>query len=249
MSDLIHAPEQSKALQPAEMIQIAFSEAVKHGGPEALAVADRILEQMNKQRDYEDRDRFNTSLLRIQEAIKPVLKRGTGEKPGQRYALIEDIDAALNPLLAQERMNLSFEPALSEKPNTIVVTAVLAQGAYERRYPLEMPADGAGPKGGQVMTRTHATGSAMTYAKRYLKNFIFDIQFKQPDDDGNKAGGIGKLPDQEIVGWTDHIRNSANVAELQRCYLAALKAAEETGDPNAVRRFIDEKEKRYKELK
>ena len=173
-------------MQPMQMIQVAFQKALESGGADALAVADRILEQMTKQRDYESRERFNASLLRIQQTIKPILKRGKGEKPGSKYALIEDIDAALNPLLAQEKMNLSFEPAISEKPNTIVVTAILAQGAYERRYPLEMPADGAGPKGGAVMTRTHATGSAMTYAKRYLKNFIFDLQFKQKDDDGNR---------------------------------------------------------------
>jgi hypothetical protein len=167
--------------------------------------------------------------------------------------MIEDIDAALNPLLAQERMTLSFEPSISEKPNTITVCAVLAQGAYERRYPLEMPADGAGPKGGQVMTRTHATGSAMTYAKRYLKNFVFDIQFKQPDDDGNRAGGggrtMGHLDERAQIEHLENIRQSATMKDLETYYLRAIGAAEQIGDARAIRDFIAAKTKRANELK
>ena len=234
------------------MIQTAFEKAIADGGPQALEVAREILKQMESQRDYESRDRFNQSLLRIQEALKPIVKRGHGEKPGARYALIEDIDAALNPLLAREGMNLSFEPGISEKPNVVVVTAVLAQGAYERRYPLEMPADGAGPKGGQVMTRTHATGSAMTYAKRYLKNFIFDIQFRQPDDDGNRAGGgkqPGRMSEQMQVGHVENIRQSATLAELERLYLHALGEAESIGDTQAISAIIKAKSARVAELK
>jgi hypothetical protein len=229
-------PQAVTVMAPMQMILVAYQKALESGGPEALAVADRLLEQMTKQRDYESRDHFNASLLRIQQAMKPIAKRGEGEKPGQKYALIEDIDAALNPLLAQERMNLTFEPAISEKVNTIVVTAILAQGAYERRYPLEMPADGAGPKGGAVMTRTHATGSAMTYAKRYLKNFIFDLQFKQKDDDGNQAGGA-KMKDEDFISLRDNIEAARTVSEVTRFYLAAIKTAGLVGDKAAILKF------------
>lgn len=242
-------PTRPVSLQPMEMIQVAFQRAIEDGGAQALAVAKEILVQMEKQRDYESRDRFNTSLLRIQRSIKPILKSGHGEKPGAHYALIEDIDAALNPLLEKEGMTLSFEPSISEKPNVIVVCAVLAQGPYERRYPLEMPADGAGPKGGQVMTRTHATGSAMTYAKRYLKNFIFDLQFRQPDDDGNRAGGrTGAMRGEEASAQRLDIENANSVDELKRMFLKATKAAEEVGDVAAGIDFERAKNQRFKEL-
>src|SRR5262249_39252909 len=52
-----------------------------------------------------------------------------------------------------------------------------------------MPADGKGPKGGDVMSRTHATGSALSYARRYLLLMIFNISVGGDDDDGNRAGG------------------------------------------------------------
>jgi hypothetical protein len=236
------------ALDPMQMIQAAYQSAIEHGA--GLDVVNSIAAQAREERDYRSREKFNASLLRIQQTIKPILKRGSGEKPGAKYALIEDIDAALNPLLAEERMNLTFEPAISEKPNTIVVTAILAQGAYERRYPLEMPADGMGPKGGQVMTRTHATGSAMTYAKRYLKNFIFDLQFKQKDDDGSAAGGKqpGVLAERDHLTHLENIRNANDAEELRRMYMAAQKAADATGDAKSTITFADAKNKRYREL-
>jgi hypothetical protein len=49
-----------------------------------------------------------------------------------------------------------------------------------------MPADGKGAKGGDVMTRTHAAGSAFSYGQRYLLKLIFNIATGE-DDDGNAA--------------------------------------------------------------
>ncbi len=42
-------------------------------------------------------------------------------------------------------------------------------------------------KGGDVMTKTPATGSAVTYGRRYLLTMIFNIAVG--DDDGNIASG------------------------------------------------------------
>jgi hypothetical protein len=53
-----------------------------------------------------------------------------------------------------------------------------------------MPADGKGAKGGDVMTKTHAIGAAVTYGKRYLLGMIFNIAVGgDVDDDGNSNGG------------------------------------------------------------
>ena len=43
-----------------------------------------------------------------------------------------------------------------------------------------------GAKGGDVMTKTHAAGSALTYGQRYLLKMIFNIAIGS-DDDGNAA--------------------------------------------------------------
>jgi hypothetical protein len=215
-----------RAMGPMQMIQIAFQKAVESGGPEALAVADRILEQMAKQRDYEDRDRFNASLLRIQTELKPVVKRGWNDSTKSSFALVQDVDAAIAGLMRQEGMSLTFEPELNPQPNMVTIIGILSQGAYSRRYPLPMPCDGQGAKGGGVMSRTHATGSAATYAKRYLKNLIFDLSFKEKDDDGNAAGvGIEELSQEQFAPLKDAIEGATKISEVTSAYISALKAA------------------------
>lgn len=242
--------EQPQAMAPMQMIQVAFQKALESGGADALAVADRILEQMAKQRDYEDREQFNAALRRIQDKLKPVIKDSTNPSTQSRYASASAVDDAIESLLEQERMSLSFEPEPSEQPQMVRIVGVLSLGAYSKRYPLEMPADGQGAKGGGVMTRTHATGSAITYGRRYLKQMIFNLRVK--DDDGNKAGATGKqagsLDEKQHVALRDNIANAANRGELQRLYLAALGEAEKIGDAGSIRAFIAAKNKRMTEI-
>jgi hypothetical protein len=47
-----------------------------------------------------------------------------------------------------------------------------------------MPTDGKGARGNDVMTKTHATGAAMTYGQRYLFRLIFNLAVGE-DSDGN----------------------------------------------------------------
>ena len=101
------------------------------------------------------------------------------------------------------------------------------------------------------MPRTHATGSAIPYGKRYLKDMIFDLGFKGKDDDGNRAGGgkaPGSLDERRHIELRDNIANAASKTELQRIYLAALGEAEQIGDASSIRAFITAKDKRLKEL-
>lgn len=53
-------------------------------------------------------------------------------------------------------------------------------------YQIDMPADGKGAKGGDVMTKTHATGAAASYGMRYLLKMIFNVAIGEEDRDGNK---------------------------------------------------------------
>lgn len=242
------SPQTGRELKPMEMIQVAFQKALESGGAEALAVADRILEQMAKQRDYEDREAFNAALRRIQDKLKPIVKEAENKQTHSKYATAEAVDTMIDKLIAEERMTLSFVPRTSEKDNEFIVVGVLSLGAYSKEYPLPIPCDGKGPKGDGVMSRVHAVGSGVTYAKRYIKNMIFNLRFKEKDDDGNNAGGAGQLADQEFTTHEDNIKNASSVDELKRLYNAALQAATKAGDVDAGLRFDKLKVARYREL-
>ena len=250
---LTQEPRAIMPMAPMQMIQIAFQKALESGGAEALAVADRILEQMAKQRDYEDREAFNAALRRIQDKLKPIAKLGWNPETKSHFGTAESIDDAIEGLLQGERMSLSFEPESHPSPEMVRIVGILSLGAYSKRYPLDMPADGKGAKGGGVMSRTHATGSSITYGKRYLKNMIFNLRFKEKDDDGNAASGgvkqAGKLDDRAETSHIDNIRNANSQEELQRLYMAAQKEADAIGDTHATLAFSSAKNETWRRLK
>ena len=234
------------AIAPMQMIQRALEAAIQKG--EGLEVVDRILAHQRAMIEYQDKVDLNAALRRIQDELKKIPKRGENRETNSKFAKEEDIDDALEGLLKRERMTLSFEPRISERPECVVIVGILSlNGAFTKEYPLEMPADGKGAKGGGVMSRTHATGSAITYGKRYLKNMIFDLRFT--DDDGNRASkGGGALDDKQHIVLLEAIQNARTVAEVTAAYIKAIKAAGAVGDQNSIAVFEREANKRKKEL-
>ena len=85
-------------------------------------------------------------------------------------------------------MSLSFSHADCPKADCVRVVCYASLRAYTRMYQMDMPCDGKGAKGGDVMTKTHATAAADSYAKRYLIKDIFNIAIGEYDTDGNMPG-------------------------------------------------------------
>lgn len=250
MSDTAITKQQQAPIAPMDsmqMIQVAFNKAIEQGA--GLEVVDRILDQQAKMMDRQDREAFDASLRRIQDELKPIAKRGHNSSTNSDYATSQSIDDALEGLLQRERMTLSFEPEPNAQQNMVTIVGVLSLGAYSKRYPLPMPCDGQGAKGGGVMTRTHATGSAITYAKRYLKNMIFNLRFKESDDDGNGAGSTGQTMDPGALReWMDKIGISQNGRELTASYIGALAVAAKLGDTSAAAQIEQAANRRKKEM-
>ncbi len=78
-----------------------------------------------------------------------------------------------------------------------------------------MPADGKGAKGGDVMTKTHATGSAVSYGRRYLMGMIFNLAVISRDDDGNAASAGNVISEKQLADLRDFIDSiGANVTKV-----------------------------------
>ena len=237
MSDLmVQEPKAIRRMDPMEMIQKAFESAIQSGA--GLEVVDRILAQQREAIDYNDRMAFNAALRRIQDKLKPIAKRGDNPETRSKFATAQDIDNAIEGLLQEEAMSLSFEPESHPVPDMLRIVGVLSLGAYSRRYPLDVPADGKGAKGGGVMSRTHATGSAITYGKRYLKNMIFNLRFKEKDDDGNAASGeTERMPDTAVDEWIDAMNNAPDLNALKQVFSECWGKAKKLNDTDAKNAF------------
>jgi hypothetical protein len=135
---------------------------------------------------------FNVAMSAAQAAMRPIATDADNPQTRSRYASYAALDRGLRPIYTQYGFGLSFDTADSPIDLHVrVLCYVTHADGFSRTYHIDMPADGKGAKGGDVMTRTHATGSAVSYGMRYLLKMIFNVAVGEHDDDGNRASGNG----------------------------------------------------------
>lgn len=155
---------------------------------------------------------FNTAMSEAQAEMGPVSADATNPQTRSRYATYAKLDSRLRPIYTRHGFALSFGTGEGAPEGHIkVVCDVSHKDGHVKRYACDMPADGKGAKGGDVMTKTHAAGSAMSYGQRYLLKLIFNVAIGESDDDGNAAGG-----DYDISEWRDAIADASNKQELDK---------------------------------
>lgn len=135
---------------------------------------------------------FAAAMSDCQAEMLPVSQDQKNPQTHSKYASYVGLDAALRPIYTKHGFGVSFDTAESEKPDHVrVVAQVSHRNGFTSVRRLDMPCDGKGAKGGDVMTKTHAVMSAVSYARRGLLKMIFNIAEGDHDDDGNAAGGYG----------------------------------------------------------
>jgi hypothetical protein len=135
-----------------------------------------------------------------QSETRSVAADASNPQTHSKYATLHAVDRALRPIYSKHGLALMFDTAKADEENHIRVLCTVALGKHERPYHIDMPCDGKGAKGNDVMTKTHAVGSAITYGRRYLLLMIFNVAIG--DDDGNAAGdeghGDGTITDKQV---------------------------------------------------
>lgn len=144
-------------------------------------------------RDMKGRDNeaaFNDAMNKAQSEMGRVSADASNQQTRSVYATYGKLDAKVRPIYTRHGFSLSFDTGDGAPEGCLRVLAYVSHSAgHTRTYRADMPADGKGAKGGDVMTKTHASGSAMSYGMRYLLKLIFNIAVGEEDDDGNAAGG------------------------------------------------------------
>src|SRR6185369_10536751 len=110
---------------------------------------------------------FEDAMAAAQAEMEPVRANANNPQTKSKYASYFALDTAIRPIYTKHGFSLSFDTADAAEGHVRIVCKVACRGHRERPH-IDMPADGKGAKGGDVMTKTHATGSAVTYGKRYL---------------------------------------------------------------------------------
>lgn len=176
-----------KQIEPNQhnMLQILSSVINKEGGKEMLETVAKLYRE---ERDDARRIAFNTAMSQVQNEMQRVTPNAQNPQTRSDYATYDRLDAAVRPIYSKHGFSLSFNTKKSDIPDTIDMTCLVSHdGGWSQEYYIPIPADGKGARGNDVMTKTHAAGSAVSYGMRYLLKMIFNIPIGF-DDDGNAAG-------------------------------------------------------------
>lgn len=128
---------------------------------------------------------FNDAMTACQAEMRPISADAENPQTRSKYATYAKLDRALRPIYTKHGFSLSFDEGDSPKPEHVRVLCYVARGGFTRTYRRDMPADGKGARGGDVMTKTHATGAAGSYGARYILKGIFNVAVGEDDTDGN----------------------------------------------------------------
>lgn len=140
---------------------------------------------------------FNRAMALAQADMSVVAANMNNSQTKSRYADYAQLDRALRPIYTKHGFALSFDEEEISKPDYVrIVCHVSHTGGHSRRYHRDMPADGKGAKGGDVMTKTHAVGAAASYAMRYILRGIFNVAVGEEDKDGNAVSTL--ISDEQV---------------------------------------------------
>ena len=136
----------------------------------------------------ESEQAFNSAMADAQGEMRTIGYDSSNPSTHSKYASYAKIDSVLRPIYSRHGFALSFDTGPNTPENAVeVICRVSHREGYVRAYRILMPADGKGARGNDVMTRTHATGAALSYGARYLLRLIFNVAVGAEDDDGNSA--------------------------------------------------------------
>jgi hypothetical protein len=156
---------------------------------------ERLMAMAERFQEREAQTAYFAALARLQDELPEIQERGEikiGNGPGQKYALWEDINKAIKPILKAHGFALSFRTGTAD--SKITVTGILSHEAgHKEETTIHLPADASGSK-----NAVQAVGSSTSYGKRYTASALLNITTRGGDDDGLSAVGNAPITSEQL---------------------------------------------------
>lgn len=146
---------------------------------------ERLLEMQERVLARDAKAAYYTALAEMQPNLPVVSEKGgIKDRSGNiqsTYALWEDVNEAIRPILAANGFALTFKVRRTD--GDIITTGILSHRAgHCEETELSLPTDGSGSK-----NAVQAVGSSTSYGKRYTAYALLNITTTGEDDDGEKG--------------------------------------------------------------
>lgn len=177
------AKHQPKKAEPAKIVlasdpAVAMMQMIERAARDPLVDVPKMREllAMRKELAAEQAERdFSEAMSIAQTGMRAIAADSNNPQTKSRYASYKALDRVMRPIYTAHGFSISFDTAAADTPDAVMVVAIVSRSGHTRKYQIPMTADGKGAKGGDVMTKTHAVGAAITYGQRYLLKMIFNI--------------------------------------------------------------------------
>jgi ERF superfamily len=220
---------------PLDLLSIALQNNA------AIDVIERLAALQTAAMTRDAEVQFNDALNLVQGELRPIAADLENPQTKSRYASYAGLDRVIRPIYVKHGFSLSFDSAEHPREDMMRVVCYVAHRAgHTRRHQVDIPADGKGAKGGDVMTKTHAAGAAMSYGMRYLLKAIFNIAIGEEDRDGN---GLSDLDSR-----LDAIGQCETLVALDIAYVEAYKAARKASDTQGMKRIVAARDARKRQI-
>lgn len=208
---------------------------------------ERMVAMAERLQSKDAERQFNEAMNAAQAEMRRISADADNPQTRSKYASYAALDREVRPLYTKHGFSLSFGTEDATTPDMVKVTCTVAHSAgNSRHYGVVIPADGKGAKGGDVMTKTHAVGAALSYGQRYLLRLIFNIAVGD-DEDGNMPSDF-LFPEElealtnrmnEVGANRDDFCNFLKVDTLAHLPRKSFKAAMAALDAKAKRAKAD----------
>lgn len=214
-------------LVPAPESQLAMIERMASNPATNPDTLERLVALYERATARTEEIAFNAAMSAAQKEMRPIAADASNPQTRSKYASYEKLDRGLRPIYTEHGFGVSFDTTDSPVADCTRVLAYVTHAlGHARTYRVDMPSDGKGAKGGDVMTKTHAVGSAVSYGMRYLLKMIFNVAVGEDDDDGNRAANTKTATAPDDYGdWLAHMESvvakGCNRKELNAAWYAS----------------------------
>lgn len=197
MSNL--APKNQLAQMEGETILSVISRAASdpHTDVDKMERLMAMYERLDARRAQSE---FSADLAEMQDALPAIAERGNAAGR-YTYALWEDINTVIKPILKKYGFALSFR---TDFTNGVSVTGVLShRSGHREETTITLPSDKSGNK-----NDVQAVASSVSYGKRYTASALLNLTSHGEDDDAYRAAEPLITEEQEIT-LTDMLEATA----------------------------------------
>lgn len=182
-----HAPHETNVVPLAQSDSLI--QVIARAASDPLVDIDkmeRLIVMQERIQSKEAKAAYYSAMSEMQPELPVITERGgikgRDGKVQSTYALWEDVNESLRPVLSKFGFSLTFK--VKRTDSEIVTTGILAHRfGHLEETELSLPSDTSGSK-----NAVQAIGSSASYGKRYTAFALLNITSEAEDDDGVKAG-------------------------------------------------------------